>query len=72
MRVQMFNPDQQIIKEGESGSRFYIINDGEVKVTKAKEDGSEVELTRLKENQYFGERALIKNEPRGASVGVNT
>ena len=39
-----------------------------VKVTKAKGDGSEVELTRLKENQYFGERALIKNEPRGASV----
>jgi CRP-like cAMP-binding protein len=28
----MFNPDQQIIKEGESGSRFYIINDGEVSV----------------------------------------
>lgn len=67
MRVQMFNPGAAIIKEGESGSRFYIINDGQVKVTKAV-GGEEKQLAILKENDYFGERALIKNEPRKASV----
>jgi len=71
MRVQMFNPGAPIIKEGESGSRFYIINDGTVKVTK-KIDGKEKELAVLRENDYFGERALIKNEPRKASVTAST
>ena len=72
MRVQMFNPGTAIIKEGESGSRFYIINDGTVKVTKAMDDGTDKELALLKENQFFGERALIKNEKRGASVTAVT
>lgn len=71
MRVQMFNPGSSIIKEGESGSRFYIINDGVVSVTQNKK-GVETELAQLKENDYFGERALIKNEPRKASVSAVT
>jgi CRP-like cAMP-binding protein len=71
MRVQMFNPGSAIIKEGESGSRFYIINDGVVAVTQNRK-GVEVELAQLKENDYFGERALIKNEPRKASVTAVT
>ena len=46
-----------------SGERFYIINDGEVLVHK-----DETEITRLSNQEYFGERALIKEEPRKASI----
>lgn len=46
-----------------SGERFYIINDGEVLVHKG-----ETEITRLSNQEYFGERALIKEEPRKASI----
>ena len=63
MRVQCFAPGENIIKEGEKGERFYIINDGEVKVTKG-----DAEITRLSNQEYFGERALIKEEPRKASI----
>jgi signal-transduction protein with cAMP-binding, CBS, and nucleotidyltransferase domain len=34
MRVQCFGPEETIIREGEKGERFYIINDGEVAVFK--------------------------------------
>jgi CRP-like cAMP-binding protein len=71
MRVQMFKAGAPIIKEGEQGSRFYIINDGEVRVSR-KKDGQDVDLAVLRENDYFGERALIKNEPRKASVSAKT
>jgi CRP-like cAMP-binding protein len=42
MRVQCFGPGETVIREGEKGERFYIINDGEVAVSKG-----ETEITRL-------------------------
>mmetsp|Transcript_9580 Transcript_9580/g.11597 ORF Transcript_9580/g.11597 Transcript_9580/m.11597 type:complete len:772 (+) Transcript_9580:51-2366(+) len=67
MRVQCFGPNEPIIREGEKGERFYIINDGEVAVYKTN-NGAEVEITRLSNQEYFGERALIREEPRKASI----
>jgi CRP-like cAMP-binding protein len=69
MRVQCFGPEESIIREGEKGERFYIINDGEVAVTK-NNNGKEVEITRLSNQEYFGERALIKEEPRKATISA--
>jgi len=70
MRVQQFEPNQYIVKEGETGSRFYIINEGVVKCCKASvaDPGVEEEMLRLHDQEYFGERALLKEEPRAASV----
>lgn len=49
------------------GSRFYIIKEGEAIVTK---DGKEV--NRLFRADFFGERALLRDEPRGATVTALT
>lgn len=70
MRVQQFEPNQYIVKEGEPGSRFYIINEGVVKCCKASaaDPSVEDEMLRLHDQEYFGERALLKEEPRAASV----
>mmetsp|Transcript_19753 Transcript_19753/g.44798 ORF Transcript_19753/g.44798 Transcript_19753/m.44798 type:complete len:598 (-) Transcript_19753:55-1848(-) len=67
MRVQCFGPGEVIIEEGQKGERFYIINDGEVAVSK-NNGGTEVEITRLSNQEYFGERALIREEPRKATI----
>ena len=67
MRVQAFAPGASIIRQGETGSRFYIINEGEVRCTRVT-GSQEEELTRLRPQEFFGERALITNEPRKANV----
>lgn len=69
MRAQTFEPDTYIIEQGDEGSRFYIINEGEVRCTRNKgNNGEEEELIRLGTQEFFGERALITNETRKANV----
>ena len=45
-------PEQPIIVEGEEGTHFYIIVDGEVRINKAGQAG---ELARRGKGDYFGE-----------------
>ena len=83
MRVQAFDDGQYIIREGEEGTRFYIINEGEVICTRSTTTTppptttsnttspvppGEEELMRLYPQEFFGERALITNEERKANV----
>lgn len=63
MKLVSYQQNQRIIKQGEVGDQFYIIQQGTVVVTQ----GSK-ELTRLSAGSYFGELALISNEPRKATV----
>ncbi|CAN0206792.1 unnamed protein product, partial [Ascophyllum nodosum] len=67
--VQSFEDGDYIIRQGEEGARFFIINDGEVRCS-CHEPGSGVEreVMRLGKSDFFGERALLKNEPRAVSV----
>jgi subfamily B ATP-binding cassette protein HlyB/CyaB len=62
-----------IVREGEPGDRVYIIKSGEVKVVREQAGagagaGAESVLDYLGEGDYFGERALLLEEPRSASV----
>ena len=74
MRVQFFEPGQSVLQQGDTrNQRFYIINDGDAKITKNVVDDAgaktgEKEVGKLEAGDYFGERALIHNEPRGANV----
>ena len=52
-----------IIKEGETGDKFYAIVEGEVVVLK-----EEKEVATLGPGKYFGEIALLKEIPRTATV----
>lgn len=61
-----YQEGDKIICEGDEGTSFYIIRDGEVKCTKV---GAKDEVSkRLKRGDYFGELALIKNDKRAATV----
>jgi cAMP-dependent protein kinase regulator len=59
-----------IIKQGEKGDKFYIIQSGECEARKTG-DGADMVMA-LKEGDYFGELALLNNEPRAASVVSKT
>eukprot|EP00854_Cymbomonas_tetramitiformis_P013461 gene13461-15908_t len=58
-----FQENEFIVREGEVGDRFYIVQVGEVAVETAG-----MELVRLVAGAFFGERALINDDPRMATV----
>ncbi|MFN8524755.1 MAG: cyclic nucleotide-binding domain-containing protein [Chloroflexota bacterium] len=57
-----------IVRQGESGDRFYLLTDGYVRVGKVTAEGEAVGLARLGPGDYFGEAALVAHVPRTASV----
>mmetsp|Transcript_5969 Transcript_5969/g.22654 ORF Transcript_5969/g.22654 Transcript_5969/m.22654 type:complete len:647 (-) Transcript_5969:68-2008(-) len=62
-----YKDGEVIIKEGGQAYSFYIITEGEVKVTKRIE-GEVREVARLQKSNYFGELALLFEQPRAATV----
>jgi ferredoxin-NADP reductase/CRP-like cAMP-binding protein len=64
-----FEAGEIVFKEGDVGDRFYLILQGVAKITK-KEGRTEKLVSRLNRGQYFGERALIRNEPRDVTVSA--
>jgi CRP-like cAMP-binding protein len=57
-----------ILFEDDPGDALYVVVTGLVKVVLVGEDGREVILSVLKEGDFFGEMALIDDEPRSAHV----
>ena len=61
-----------VIKQGDVGQDFYVIQMGEAKVTVREQGGGERHVLTLKAADYFGENALIRDEPRLATVTAIT
>jgi CRP/FNR family cyclic AMP-dependent transcriptional regulator len=60
--------DTVIFFENEEGDFFFMILDGRIKVTILGDDGREVILSLLGPGDFFGEMALLDNEPRSATA----
>jgi len=56
-----------LFKDGESGNQMYVIHSGKVKITK-KVGSVEKTLAILPAGEFFGEMAILNNEPRTASA----
>ena len=63
VQMQYFGPDQMIFEEGDYGEEMFIIKRGKVQVLR---DYSILAV--LDSNAFFGEMALVSDEPRNASV----
>ena len=61
--IEKYNNGEKIITEGIEGDKFYIVKTGQVEVFQ-----KNIYLRTLNSMEYFGERALLKNEVRSASV----
>src|SRR5512145_2764234 len=57
-----------ILTQGDQGEALFLIRSGQVKVTVVAEDGREVILSVLGAGSFFGEMALLDDEPRSAHV----
>lgn len=64
-----FRVGEFVINQGEIGDTFYIILDGQAEATK-KFEGSDhpIHVKSYKDQDYFGELALIKGTPRAANI----
>ena len=68
VRERQFPKGSLILSEGDPGDALYFIVQGQVKVTVVAEDGREVILSVLGDGAFFGEMALLDDEPRSAHV----
>src|SRR5262245_38012862 len=68
MRPRAFAKDEVVFLKGDPGTAFYVIASGRVKITLTSADGKELILRRLNANSFFGELALLDDEPRSADA----
>lgn len=61
--VQSYTDGDTVITEGERGEELYIVLEGKVDVMRG-----EAKLTNLSPGEHFGEMALIRSQPRSATV----
>ena len=64
---KIYSDGDIIFREGDIGEVMYVIQSGNVKVTK-KTDSGEVLLATLENGEVFGEMALFDRQPRSATV----
>ena len=65
--VRSYPKDCMIFSESQSGPDMFIIQDGQVAISKMV-NGNEVTLAMLKRGDMFGEMALLEDKPRSASA----
>ena len=63
MKKEKFKKGEKIFEEGEKGNKLYFVKKGKIKVFKNSKF-----IREINEGNYFGELALIINEPRSATV----
>ncbi len=63
-----YKPGQRVFNEGAIGDKFFIITSGSIRVSKQIPGIGEEALAVLKVGDYFGEMALMNNQPRSASA----
>jgi len=67
-----YRPGDFIIREGEPSNSFYVIEQGEVEVTRAAKDLNGEVITILGPGSLLGEKALLNDEPRTSSARART
>lgn len=72
LRERRYPRGSMILAQGDPGDALYLIAAGQVKVVLIHEDGREVILSVLGEGAFFGEMALLDQEPRSAHVVAMT
>ena len=67
MKRESFAPEETIVRQGEIGDKFYVIESGSVEVSGIKE-GVPFAGIALGVGDFFGEVALLTGTPRNATV----
>lgn len=74
LELKEYKEGDIIIKEGDYGDTFYILYKGSVQILRNTPAGDKIALANLnsEENFFFGETALISDDPRSATVKASS
>jgi CRP/FNR family cyclic AMP-dependent transcriptional regulator len=67
-----FAAGETVFREGEPGRSMFIVQSGNLLVTKAGESGRTIHMSRLGPGDFFGEMSLIAMQPRSGTVRVES
>ena len=67
VKMEYFPAEHILFKEGDEGDKMYVIKRGQVQVVR-----NQTILAVLKDNAFFGEMALVSEEPRNATIKTVT
>jgi ATP-binding cassette subfamily B protein len=62
---------REVFHEGDPGEKFYVIARGTVEMLR-KRDGESRRVETLHDGDFFGEIALLKDQPRNATIRTTT
>jgi len=64
---RLYAPDETVVREGDEGEELVVIAEGDVKVVRGV--GSDMrEIKRYRAGDHVGELALLRRQPRSATV----
>jgi CRP/FNR family cyclic AMP-dependent transcriptional regulator len=67
-KPRRYAKDDVVFHADETGDIFCLIKEGQVKITMISPEGKEIILSMLGPGDFFGEMALLDDEPRSATV----
>ncbi len=70
--LAFFEENEVLFQEGDAGDDFFLVRSGQLKTTKRGPDGRPLLLAYNAENSFFGEVALVRDQPRSATVTAIT
>jgi len=70
LKLEVYTKGDYIVTQDEPGDKFYILEDGILYATKTVGSGETEKVMDYTVGDYFGELALLKNQPRAANVVV--
>ncbi len=70
--VRSFDPPDVIVREGDPGTSFFLIEDGEVEVQTQDPARKPLVLAQLSAGEFFGEVSVLTGKPRTATIVART
>lgn len=69
---RLYAPGELVVKQGDASEELFIIDQGQVVVEVARDDGKTLKVAKLGGGKFFGEMALMAGERRTATVRADT
>ena len=72
LKTEKVHQDDIVVRQGEEGDKFYIVEEGTLVALKSVNNGPPKQMMRFSAGDYFGELAMLKDQPRAATIKVTS